>query len=214
MAVYQISRIQHRRGTSGELPDALADGEIGMTTDTGEVFIGAAGHPSVSGRKSYPYQNIKLITELDVQRTITGDVYYHGALVGQTISSGQNASVVPLFAHGTRDFANYDVSISSTDRSKKVMFTITVCVHPSNPTSSSVQITPGSVCYMNWDSTNHAINTNVNGQVILTNLDDQGQDSGVTWLKLNNNFGLDVIVSVAGREWSNAQTTITIPTVG
>lgn len=203
MAVYQISRIQHRRGTSGELPDALEDGEIGMTTDTGEVFIGASDHPSVSGRKSYPYQNIKILTELDVQRTVTGDVYYHGPLIGSAINPGVNAPVAALFPHNSRDFATYDISLSTPDRNAKIMCQATVCVHPSNPNLSVVQIVPGSVCYMNWGT---PLNTTANAQFTLTNVDEEGQDSGVTWLKFNNNLGARFIVSVSGREWSNVQT--------
>lgn len=202
MAVYQISRIQHRRGTSGELPDALEDGEIGMTTDTGEVFIGASDHPSVSSRRSYPYQNIKILTELDVQRTVTGDVYYHGPLVGSVINPGVNAPVAALFPHNSRDFANYEISLSTPDRNSKVMFQVTVSVHPSNPNLSAVKIVDGSVCPMNWSA---GLSTAINGQFTLTNVDEEGQDSGVTWLKLNNNFGVRVIVSVSGREWSNVQ---------
>lgn len=208
MAVYQISRIQHRRGTSGELPDALADGEIGMTTDTGEVFIGAPDHPMVSGRKSYPYQNIKILTELDVQRGIKGDVYYHGALTGARVNSGVTASCVPLFAHGSRDFATYEVSVSTLDRTRKAMFVLTVCVHPSIPGSSTVHIIPGSYSFMpaaTWTASLLAGN-DVGGTpaFTLSALDDQGLNSGVTWLSFHNQLGADVIISVAGREWSNA----------
>lgn len=211
MAVYQISRIQHRRGTAAELPDALADGEIGVTTDTGEVFVGASDHPAVSSRTSYPYQNIKVITELDVQRTITGDVYYHGALAGTLLPNGTTASIVPLFANGTCDFATYEISFSSQDRTKKVMAILTVCVHPTDPNQSVVTVTPGSICYMGWDSTNHPLSN----QIKLSSLDDTGQNTGVTWLNVANNFAVgDLIVSVSGREWSNVQIPIAPPTVG
>lgn len=207
MAVYQITRIQHRRGTSGELPDALADGEIGMTTDTGEVFIGAADHPAVSGRKTYPYQNIKFITELDVQRGIKGDVYYHGALAGARCAANNIAtSVVPLFNHGQREFATYEVSLKSNDGGVKFMGILTICVHPSDPNQSTVTITPGSVCALNWPggSANYPVSASLNnGPFALSRYDLQGFDTGVTWLTFKNTYGIELILSISGREWTS-----------
>lgn len=201
MAVYQISRIQHRRGTSGELPDALAEGEIGMTTDTGEIFFGAQDHPAVAGRKSYPYQNIKVITELDVQRGIKGDVYYHGALAGARCpSNGVYSSVVPLFPHGSRDFATYDFALSANGRSTKVIGRIEVCVHPGDPNQSVVKVYPNAV--MGWS-------VDADGAVLkddrfkLSSLDNQGNNTGTTWLAFKNNLGPEFILSISGREWSN-----------
>lgn len=199
MAVYQISRIQHRRGTSGELPDALADGEIGMTTDTGEVFYGAPNHPAVSGRRSYPYQNIKILTELDVQRGIKGDVYYHGALAGARCpSTGTWVSVIPLFGHGVRDFATYDFALSANNRNTKVLGTIDVCVHPTDPDQSVVTVKTSVV--MGWSIDPNILNTN---HFKVTRFDIEGQDSGVTWLSFRNDIGPEFILSVSGREWSN-----------
>ena len=42
MAIVQISRIQHRRGTSENLPQ-LAVGELGLAVDTRRVYIGNGG---------------------------------------------------------------------------------------------------------------------------------------------------------------------------
>lgn len=200
MAVYQISRITHRKGTSGELPDALADGEIGMTTDTGEVFYGAPNHPAVAGRKSYPYQNIKILTELDVQRGIKGDVYYHGALAGAKCpSTGGWNSVVPLFAHGTRDFATYDFSLSANNRGTKAIGTIHVCVHPTDPDQSVVTVKTNAT--MNWAAGPTVLDT---GHFKVTRFDFSGADTGVTWLSILNNLGPEFILSISGREWANA----------
>lgn len=66
MAVIQISRIQNRRGLLNELPNALAEGEIGMTLDTGELFIGAENFPPIANRSTFPYQNIQLLTEFSL----------------------------------------------------------------------------------------------------------------------------------------------------
>lgn len=199
MAVYQISRIQHRRGTSGELPDALADGEIGMTTDTGEVFYGAPNHPAVSGRKSYPYQNIKILTELDVQRGIKGDTYYHGALASAILpagASGSFISCVPLFAHGSRDFAIYEFGLSANNEGTKAVGEIAVCVHPSDPDQSSVKVTFKATLGFSQDALN-ALSFKV------TRYSEDGSDNGVTWLSLRTGTAIDFALTVAGREWSN-----------
>lgn len=215
MAVYQISRIQHRRGTSGELPDALANGEIGMTTDTGEVFIGAADHPSVAGRKSYPYQNIKILTELDVQRGIKGDTYYHGSLAGARCPrNGVWSSVIPLFAHGARDFATYDFSLSANNGSTRAIGTLSICVHATDPDLSTVDVKTNSV--MGWSTTKDYLDTGYvagsapaqvssAGNFKLTRFDIEGFDTGVTWLSFLNDIpaGPEFILSVSGREWSN-----------
>ena len=40
MAIDIISRIQNRRGLYADLPSALAEGELGFTIDTRQLFIG------------------------------------------------------------------------------------------------------------------------------------------------------------------------------
>jgi len=203
MAVIQITRVQHRRGTSGELPSALADGEIGMTTDTGEVFIGAQTHPSISGRNSYPYQNIKILTELDVQRSVTGDVYYHGPLIAAKCPSNSlMASILPLFKHGERDFATYEFGLDGNNGAVKCMGIMTVCVHPTDPDQSAVTITPGSICSMNWPGGTGNVPTSSSGHFQLTRYDLTGLDSGQTWIAFKNNFGLELKLTINGREWS------------
>lgn len=196
MAVYQISRIQHRRGTSAELPDALADGEIGMTTDTGEVFYGAPNHPAVSGRRSYPYQNIKIITELDVQRGIKGDVYYHGALASALLPANTASlyiSCVPLFAHNARDFTVYDFGLSANNGGLKVLGEISVCVHPTNPDLSEIGVT--------FKSTLGLPNTSVI-DFKLTRFSNEGSDNGITWLSCKTGNAVEFTLTVSGREWS------------
>lgn len=88
MAIIQISRIQHRRGEAKDLPEALAEGELGVATDTGQVFMGAPNFQPIQWRRpsaanptgTFPYSNIRLLTELDVAYTLNGQVYYHGPL--------------------------------------------------------------------------------------------------------------------------------------
>lgn len=95
MSIIQISRIQHRRGESRDLPEALAEGELGFTTDTGQVFIGAPYYSPIQWRRpstsnptgTYPYSNIRLLTELDVAYTLSGQVYYHGPLKSFNLAS-------------------------------------------------------------------------------------------------------------------------------
>lgn len=121
MAVIQISRIQHRRGLADDLPDALAEGELGFAIDTGELFIGAPTNDLVANRTAYPYKNIKVLTEFDVQRSITGDVYHNGPLkktevalytTPQIILTDAGMTKVPLFKLSQATYGIYDFSLS------------------------------------------------------------------------------------------------------
>lgn len=200
MAVIQISAVQHRRGASGELPDALKDGEIGVTTDTGEIFMGAPNLPGIQGRKSYPYQNIKILTEFDVQRGIKGDVYYHGPLIGIKVPStvtGTFSSVAPLFRHGLVDFANYDFSLSASNDTIKINGTIGVCVHPTDPNLSTINVIE--LARLNWSPAVGALLSRFK----ITSADPTGGDNGLTWLAFNNDFGSEITLCLSGREWTN-----------
>jgi len=195
MSVIQISRVQHRRGTSGELPDALADGEIGMTTDTGEVFIGAPNNPKVQGRHSYPYQNIKILTELDVQYGVRGDVYYHGALESAvSLANSEWIPLIGLFPSNTRDFAVFDFSLMKSDGTVKVLGEISACIHETDADQSVVNTTVKSSIGWNGDLSN---------AFKLTKLDNEGHtDSGLTWLAMKNTFGIQLTLCVSGRVWT------------
>lgn len=179
MAVIQISRVQHRRGTSGELPDAMAESEIGFTTDTGEVFIGAPNHPKVAGRSSYPYENIKILTEFDIQRGITGDVYHHGPLQNLVVSDVNVLGLFEINPNVLGHFGIYDYSISDSNGVK--MGTIYVAYHKNGAlnTNEVHTITAGTLI------TASVTISAVNGQVILT---------------INGASG-SAILSVSGREW-------------
>lgn len=95
MTVKQISLITMKSGEKVNLPDALDEAEICFTTDTGEVFIGApnfgpiqyrSDQSSVSnGQGISPYRNLKILTELDVIKTITGEYYTQAPLVSVTL---------------------------------------------------------------------------------------------------------------------------------
>ena len=197
MTVVQISRIQHRRGSSGELPTNLEEAELGVTTDTGEVFIGAPNLPAIQGRSTYPYKNLKILTELDIQRTITGDVYYHGPIVSSVAPpTGTDELMFGLFPDNSRDFCNYDLSLESQDGNSKLVAMITICVHPSTPNLSVVNIAPGSVCDIGWPGGSASYPTTASQHFRLTSL------NGVTWLTFRNSFGIPMILSLSGREWS------------
>jgi len=98
MAVTQISKIQIRRGRKDNLPDALSVGEMAMTTDTGEVFIGAPDLPVVQHRAGtiYPYRNIRLITEFDLVHTLSDHVVTTGPLERLT-APARDAGAVSTF---------------------------------------------------------------------------------------------------------------------
>lgn len=97
MTVKQISLITMKSGQKANLPDSLDEAEICFTTDTGEIFIGAPNFPAVqyrsdqsastNGQGISPFRNIKVLTEFDVTKTITGDFYTQEAL---------DRTVVPL----------------------------------------------------------------------------------------------------------------------
>lgn len=66
MAIVQISQIKHRRGKRSDLPNSLEEGEIGLTLDTGEVFIGTPNFPPATLRSEenrFPYGNTQILTE-------------------------------------------------------------------------------------------------------------------------------------------------------
>lgn len=83
MPVTQISRIQIRRGPKDNIPQALEEGEMAMTTNTGEVFIGAPNLQKIAhrGGSIFPYQNIRLITEFDLVHSMHDHVVTTGPLM-------------------------------------------------------------------------------------------------------------------------------------
>lgn len=120
MAVVQISRVEVRQGEAKDLPDAMATGEFGMATDTGELFIGHPTFPAIQSRSGnpgkFPYRNIKILTELDVQYTVSGDVYYHGPLQQFNIATtGSAQTLTALWNVNTRNYAMYEYSITPKD---------------------------------------------------------------------------------------------------
>lgn len=196
-SVTQITRIQHRRGTSNELPDALADGELGITTDTGEIFFGASFHPTVNARGSYPYQNIKIITELDMQHSIDGSTYYHGPLVHiQSVANNTFTSILPLFRINTVDFANYDFSLKSADNFTKLVGTLTIATD-NTIEMSAVNLNVNSLAYTNWPV---ALPT-TRSHFRLSSVDNTGNNTGMVWLSYLNDTGVDLTLSISGREW-------------
>lgn len=81
MAVTQISKIQIRRGKKENIPESLDSGEMALTTDTGELFIGAPEFEGTKYRTSYPYENIRVLTEFDVIHTLHDHVVTTGPLM-------------------------------------------------------------------------------------------------------------------------------------
>lgn len=76
MPITQVSRIMHRRGLSTELPQALNEGEIGLTTDTGQVFIGSPNFAPIINRTDFPFQNIELLTEFSIANLLEASATY------------------------------------------------------------------------------------------------------------------------------------------
>ncbi len=65
MPVIQISEIVHRRGAKDSLPN-LAEAELGLALDTGQVFIGTPNFPQAQNRaiaNQFPFANTQILTE-------------------------------------------------------------------------------------------------------------------------------------------------------
>ena len=61
------TRIKNRRGLRADLPQPLADGEIGLATDTREVYIGA-------GTQDLLNSDVQVTPFLNAQQVVEGDV--------------------------------------------------------------------------------------------------------------------------------------------
>jgi hypothetical protein len=212
MAVIQISRIQHRRGFADDLPNALAEGELGFATDTGELFIGASSTDLVANRTAFPYKNIKILTEFDVQRSVTGDVYYHGALLRQVIDTS-GATLIPLFKVENASFGVYDFSISVvTDDSLPdadssdapgtplQIGTIHVCGDKLAPVMSLTALGQSGAEFTNAGLTILASDTSQVGKIAFTVVAEAVGGTTQISLKIMNDM-VKYRFNLAGREW-------------
>lgn len=127
MAVTQISKICIKKGSINYLPDSLDEAEMCFTTDTGEVFIGAPNYGPVQYRAGtteagiLPYRNIKILTEFDVAKSLTGDVMINSPLVNFNLPSGGTSSVVYTFGTGMDSIvANYSLYDENTNSVQNV----------------------------------------------------------------------------------------------
>ena len=100
MPIIQISEILHRRGTKNTLVN-LNEGEIGLTLDTAEVFIGTPNFPRASIRSQqnqYPFANTQLLTEFsDNTERLINYTYRYRQETGPL-----NGSASPLSANTQR----------------------------------------------------------------------------------------------------------------
>ena len=120
-----LSKIQIRRGLDSDLP-ILDEGELALSKDIGAVYIGAPNCTSLQYRAPgvtspsgiFPYTNLKILTEKDVQRDISNDVYFYGPLDNYIITnnngnvSGTYSGSGPL--SGIYTFTNF-FSFSTTN---------------------------------------------------------------------------------------------------
>jgi len=81
------TRIKNRRGLKIDLPQPLADGEIGLATDTRELYIGA-------GVQDLLNADVQVTPFLDAQSTITDDL-------GNLTSSSTNNGILNFNITGT-----------------------------------------------------------------------------------------------------------------
>lgn len=101
MAVVQISRIQHRSGTSENLPQ-LARAEIGLAVDTRRVYIGNGG----SGAPTT--ENIELLTTRSDVISLADTYTYKDSQIGFSAQTGTSANtpVTRTLQDKFDDFAN------------------------------------------------------------------------------------------------------------
>ena len=85
MAIVQISRIQHRRGVSDNLPQ-LAVGELGLAVDTKRVYIGNGGTDAPQ------IENIELLTSSSNLLDSADSYSYEGVAAGYTATTGPSAA--------------------------------------------------------------------------------------------------------------------------
>ena len=85
MAVVQISRIQHRSGTSDNLPQ-LARGELGLAVDTRKLYIGNGGTGAPIT------ENLEILTSRSDILTISESYTYKDAQIGFNAQTGTGAA--------------------------------------------------------------------------------------------------------------------------
>ena len=85
MAVVQISRIQHRSGTSDNLPQ-LARGEIGLAVDTRRLYIGNGGSNAPQT------ENLEILTSRSNLLEVSESYTYKDAQIGFSAQTGASAS--------------------------------------------------------------------------------------------------------------------------
>lgn len=97
MAIIQISQIKHRRGLRSDLPFSLEEGELGLTLDTGELFIGTPNLPNAieraksSAQQYFPFKNTQILTEWtdNVKNTLNYRYRYRKVLFSELSSKYQ-----------------------------------------------------------------------------------------------------------------------------
>lgn len=103
MAIVQISRIQHRRGISTDLPQ-LASAEFGWSVDTRQLYIGNGtieeGAPTIG--------NTEILTEYSDLLSIAQTYTFKGQLAGYVVQTGSsiNNQVTRSLQDKLDDFVN------------------------------------------------------------------------------------------------------------
>ena len=93
------TRIKNRRGLRADLPQPLADGEIGLATDTREVYIG-------TGTQDLLNADVQVKPFLDAQKVVADDL-------GNLTSSSTNNGILNFNTSGT-EVANAAANIALT----------------------------------------------------------------------------------------------------
>lgn len=176
----EISKIQLRRGESGDLPGAptpgnpslpstpLDTGEIAFTTDTGQLYIGPdlTSGGSNSTRAFYPYQNIEVLTENSTHfLSNLFDYFYRDNKTGfyvsspltptqngqwNTLYSGNGNNQLPCIVSNTSSLACVQINYYLYDNSSVVRTGTISCIYAGN--ASQPEIVDDFVTYENTAS--------------------------------------------------------------
>lgn len=187
MSVKQISLITMKTGNKVDLPDSLEEGEICFTKDTGEVFIGAPNYEPIQFRTSIgqngqvPYRNIKLLTEFDTTREITGEYYTQGPLVNVPVPLTEVPYTIYEFDEGVNAIK---ANISLYDgKNVCAIADIYLCVYGENVVSEIFGLVPSGMAFSG---------TLNNGKVSL---------------QVTNNTESQYTCYITGKNWTNSEAT-------
>lgn len=180
-----ISRIQHRRGRRENLPQPLNSGEVALTADTNQAWIGNDPDISVPAIRVYKDKNISLA------QGILDTNIVEAKFDGTFTSANFTTLVAELLADATITLTSNDILYDDTYRGEILDFTIT---------TPGTNYTDGSVITVISSTGSGFVGT-------VTCAVSPGPITGVTVTDAGQNYSAGDSVTVAGGD-SNAVLTL------